>query len=299
MRRLSKKEESEFFRTGNQILLEMIKGGNVSSYNYDERSKRTNTCLEHLFNLSKVKRNKFLKSKCWKKVPANISYYNRQVTSKIKNIDDFKNITKANNYKLCNYIAESIATFSQVSKDFSKFIIKNCDGVLLLNLLKNDYIVKDISKRQYDNLFKTHDDRVFCHLIKTAPESCVKKKMKTYEGKNKRIISLFRERTSSNYMHEHMLEVAKKYLSEGNSWRANHFIVNNKFIDNATQEEILSLIDSHNTDGSRSYRSNFPAITFLSCLEKENVYTRLSYFKKLCPESLALYLDFQQRYKND
>lgn len=295
MRRLSKKEETEFFKTGNQILLEMIKGGDIGSYNYDARSKKTNTCLEHLFSLSKVKRNKFLRSKCWKKVPSNISYYYRKETNNIKNIDDFNNVSKANIYKFYNYIATSIATFSQVSKDFAKFIIKNCDGVLLLDLLKNDYIVKDISKRQYDNLFKTHDDRVFCHLIKTAPESCVKKQMKIYKGKNKRIISLFRERTSSNYMHEHMLEVAKKYLSEGNSWRANHFIVNNKFIDNATQEEILSLIDSHNTDVSRSHRRNFPAITFLSCLEKENVYTRLSYFKKLCPESLALYLDFSAK----
>ena len=298
MRRLLKEEESNFFKIVDQIAVKVF---SKYSENYNSNVSWVNdVCLEEIFSLSESKRKSFLKSKCWKKVPTGVSYYSfKRMNDTYNSKEKLLNMDKKTKYQFCSQISNAIIRLSTVSKKLSNFIIKNCDGVILLHCLKDDFIIKNITTATYNKLFETHDDRVLCHLIKTAPEKCVKKQLKNYKGKNKKIIALFRERISSNFMHKEMIEKAKDYLTNSkNSWQAASFIITNKVLTDATQEEVLDLIDCHQiSNDSYGWRDRSLASLFLSCLSRENVYARLSYFKKTCSENLGMYLDYSGKIK--
>lgn len=292
MARMTKKDKEFFEKVIGNVYDELRNKTNnhtdlYNSYNLDVAVN----ILTKISKLSKQKQQKIFKSPCWKSVTSPYIYYRDREEhvnveySKLQ--DNFKNSFKSS-------VGNALIRRGKVDKEFREFLLENAEGSLLRWLIQSKEISTTMTKESANKIFdRVKNAGILKNLIKIAPYDSVMYGFQNYKGKDKSVITAFRNVIGYSDVTE---ENALSYVlsqSDKNLWAFVNTVYNCGFASKAKQKDITRLINFvKEKDWDHWYLQSLASYLFAFCT-KETIYSNLFFFKTHCPESLALKLDLQ------
>jgi hypothetical protein len=237
------------------------------------------------------KQKKIFKSPCWKSVKDPYIYYSQRKDcenveySKLE--DKFKNAFKS-------LVGRSLLKRGQVDREFRELLLLEADGALIRLLLQSKEIYTAMTKESANNIFdRVKNASILKNLIKIAPYDSVMYGFKSYKGKDKRVIAAFRSIIGySDVTQENALSYVLSQPQK-NRWMFVHTVLDCGFASKAKQEDITSLINFVKEEDWDDWNINRLSSYLFSFCTKETIYRNLFFFKKHCPDFLALKLDLK------
>lgn len=293
MPRMTKKDKEFFEKVIGNVYDELRNKTNNHSYLYHSNNKDTVVnIITKLSELKKEDQTKIFKSPCWKSVRDPYIYYSERENHKnveySKLTDNFKNSFKSS-------VGNALIRRGNVDKEFREFLLENADGALLRWLIQSKEIATTMTKESANKIFdRVSNAAILKSLIKIAPYDSVMYGFKSYKGKDKSVISTFRNIIGYSDVTE---ENALSYVlsqPQTNVWVFINTVYNCGFASKAKQEDITTLINFvKEKEWGHWHLQRFASYLFAFCT-KQTIYSNLFFFKTNCPDSLALKLDLKQ-----